>query len=321
MTLQEFIEARPQSYGAGNINLLYSSSVSGSDNTPIAPFVIEGISIPFTSLNGVNVSDALKEVETFRFDYPTGQVAAAITGRQQKNEYYYFTFTPISTNTLPTAFDVQNNSLFESSSCVFVPYITQDFNNSDYNPLNNNSEGSLVSPSVSKVDRQTSQFNPTNLDAINTGTATAAEIQESFYTTTGLINGKYIGSKTTSAGPISRQYNKSIFVSTVLNNVNVANEPTKGLLTFEGSIHADDATTTAIKAINNADREIVEVLFTSALSGSHPNKIFPNFPKVGNNVFTLDGNKAIGLVSRKIYAIDTDEVITTNNLGAVTTVE
>jgi len=321
MTLQEFIETRPQSYGRGNINLLYSSSVSGSDNTPIAPFVIEGISIPFVSLNGVNVSDALREVETFRFDYPTGQISATITGRQQKNEYYYYTFTPITTDTLPSTVDVQNNSLFESSSCVFVPFITQDFNNSDYNPTNNNSEGSKTSPSVKKVDRQTSQFNPTNLAAINAGTATVAEIQESFHTLTGVINGKYNGSKTTAAGPIAREYNKSTLTATVVANSVLANEPTKGLLTFKGSLHADDADTVAVKAINNADREIVDVLFTSALSGSHPNKIFPNFPKVGNNIFTLDGNKAIGLVSRKIYAIDTDEVITTNNLGSVTTVE
>ena len=43
MTLQEFIETRPQSYGRGNINLLYSSSVSGSDDVPIPPFHIQGL--------------------------------------------------------------------------------------------------------------------------------------------------------------------------------------------------------------------------------------------------------------------------------------
>lgn len=321
MTLQEFIETRPQSYGAGNINLLYSSSVSGSDNTPIQPFVIEGISIPFVSLNGVNVGDALREVETFRFDYPTGQLSATITGRQQKNNYYYFTFTPITTNTLPSSVDFSNNPLYESSSCVFVPYITQDFNNSDYNPTNNNSEGSKSSPSVRKIDRNTSQFNPTNLAAINAGTATVAEIQEDFHTKTGFLNGKYNGTKTTGMGPVSREYNKSLYTLTVLTGSIAADEPSKGLLTFKGSIHADDAVTTAIKNLGDGEREVVDVLFETQLSGSHPNKVFPNFPKTGNTIFALDGNKAIKTVSSKVYAIDTDQVFTTNNLGAVTLVE
>ena len=74
MTLEEFIETNPSSYGTGNMNLLYSSSVSGSNNIPIAPFHLQGLSIPFSSKNSVNVTAALKEVQTFRFDYPTGQL-------------------------------------------------------------------------------------------------------------------------------------------------------------------------------------------------------------------------------------------------------
>lgn len=321
MTLQEFLETRPQSYGRGNINLLYSSSISGSDDTPIAPFSLEGLSIPFTSLNGVNVGDALKEVETFRFDYPTGQISAEIIGRQQRNEYYTFTFEPIVTNTLPSSVDFQGNNIYESSSCVFVPYITQDFNNSAYNPTNNNSEGSKNSPSVRKVDRQTSQFNATNLTAINAGTATVAEIQEDFHTKTGFLNGKYNGTKTTGMGAVSRQYNKSLFTSTVLTGSVRADEPSKGLLTFKGSIHADDAGTTAIKNLSEGERDVVNILFETALSGSHPNKVFPNFPRTGNNLFSLDGNRPVKTVSSKVYAIDTDQVFTTNNLGAVTLVE
>ena len=61
MTLQEFIDTNPNSYGATNANLLYSSSVSGSESVPIAPFTLEGITIPLT-IGGINLAPTLKEV-------------------------------------------------------------------------------------------------------------------------------------------------------------------------------------------------------------------------------------------------------------------
>lgn len=321
MTLQEFIETRPQAYGAGNMNLLYSSSVSGSDNIPIPPFTMQGLAIPFRDRNGINIGDALREVEVFRFDYPTGQISTTITGRQQRNGYYYYTINEVVTNTLPSTVDVGGNPLYESSSCVFVPYVSLDYNNSDYNPLSNNSEGSKLNPYAQKVDRNTSQFNPTNLIAINSGSASDAELQQCSYTKAGIINGRYNGSKTTAAGPIARQYNKGLFTQQVQTNKITANEPAATLVTFKGSIHASDADTNTIKNILNADREIVQVLFDSTLSGSHPNKIYPSFPKTTNTLFGLDGSKTFKLTNNKVYSIDTDQVLTTNNLGTVTLVE
>ena len=71
----------------------------------------------------------------------------------------------------------------------------------------------------------------------------------------------------------------------------------------------------------DADREVVEILFDSTLSGSHPNKIFPSFAKTSNTLFALDGNKTFKLTNNKVYSIDTDSVLTTNNVGTVTLVE
>ena len=322
MTLEEFIETNPSSYGTGNMNLLYSSSVSGSNNVPIAPFHLQGLSIPFNSKNSVNVTAALKEVQTFRFDYPTGQLTATITGRQQRTNYYYFTFTEIVTNTLPGTLSFSGDPIIEETPSVFVPYVTLNFNNSPYNPLGNNSEGSKTNPYIQKVDRLTSQFNPTNLDSIISGSGTNAELQQSAYTTTGIINGKYHGSK--SAGitqVISREYNKQNLTATIAANQVSSDRPAVGLLTFEGSLHASDADTATVKDILNADRTKVEILFESILTGSHPNKFYPNFPKVGNTAFGLEGNRTFKLTNNKIYSIDTDEVLTTNNLGVVTLVE
>lgn len=322
MTLEEFIETNPSSYGAGNLNLLYSSSVSGSENVPIAPFHLQGLSIPFSSLNGVNVTAALKEVETFRFDYPTGQLTARITGRQQRTNYYYFTFTEIVTNTLPSSFNFSGDPIIGETPSVFVPYVTLNFNNSPYNPLSNNSEGSKTNPYIQKVDRLTSQFNPTNLDSIISGSGTSAELQQCAYTKTGIINGKYNGSKNAGITQvISREYNKANLTATVEANQVASDRPAVGLLTFEGSLHASDADTATVKDILNADRTKVEILFETVLSGSHPNKFYPNFPKVGNTVFGLEGNRTFKLTNNKIYSIDTDEVLTTNNVGVVTLVE
>lgn len=321
MTLQDFLATPPQSYGQGNMNLLYSSSISGSGSTPVAPFHIQGLAIPFTSVNGVNIAAALKEVETFRFDYPTGQLSAKITGRQQKSGFYYFTMEEIVVDSLPSELNFSGDPIINDTPTVFVPFVTLNFNNSDYNPLANNSEGSKKTPTQQKIDRTTSQFNPTNLSAIVSGSATDAEMQECSYTKTGILNGKYNGTKTTAAGQISRQYHKQQFTNTVNNQAIAANEPAINLVTFKASLHASDANTTTIKEILNADRDIVDVLFNSQLSGSHPNKLFPSFAKVADTIFSIEGNKTFKLTNNKIYSIDTDEVLTTNNLGAVTLVE
>ena len=322
MTIQEFLDTNPSSYGTGNMNLFYSSSVSGSGSVPVAPFHLQGLTIPFTSKNAVNVTAALKEVENFRFDLHVGQLDAKVIGRQQKTNFYYFKIEEIVTQTLPTSVNFNGDPIYTDSEAVFVPYVTLNFNNSPYNPLGNNSEGSKTNPAYQKVDRTTSQFNPTNLNAIISGSATDAQLQECAYTKTGIINGKYNGSKNAGISRvISREYNKQNLSTLISANQQDADHPAIGLLTFEGSLHASDADTTAVKNILNADRDIVDILFTTALTGSHPSKFFPNFPKIGSTVFGLEGNRTFKLTNNKIYSIDTDEVLTINNLGTVGTIE
>ena len=318
MTLQEFIAQRPQSYGNGNANLLYSSSVSGSDNTPVAPFHLQGLTIPFTSQEGTNVAAAFKEVTNINFDYKTGTVEAKITGRQKRNEYFYFTFEEVVVNSLPET--IGDSTVYNDSEFVFVPYATLAFNNNDYNPLINNSEGSKRNSKSQKVDRSTDAVNPTNLQAILAQTAEAAELQNCAYTKTGLINGRYNGTKTTSAGSVNIS-NKSLLTSFVSSNTIAGNNPAQAYKLFEGSTHSDDADTATIKGINQSDRKLTKVFFQSVISGSHPSKIFPSFPSTGNLVYIEEGNSLISLVNSKVYSIDKGQVFTTNQLGEVTLVE
>ena len=319
MTIQEFIETNPSSYGATNANLLYSSSVSGSGNTPIAPFELQGLTLPL-SLGGTNLAAALKEVDSIKFGFISGSITAVITGRQKKSGYFYFTFTPVTVNEIPTL-----NSLgianYEDSEFTFVPYTTLAFLNNDYNPLINNSEGSKLNSKARIVDRNSSQEVPTNIQAIISQSATFAEIQNCSYTKTGIINSKYQGSKSTAAGPVAREYNKQLFTSIITSNAILGNEPALSFKEFKGSIHSNDADTTAIKNILNADREVVTIYFNTELSGSHPNKTFPNFPSSGSFLFNDENNRLIRAVNNKVYSIDTDQVFTSNELGGITLVE
>lgn len=319
MTLQEFINTNPSAYGAANANLLYSSSVSGSGNTPIAPYELQGLTLPLT-LGGTNIAAALKEVENIKFGFISGSITAVVTGRQKKSGYFYFTFTPVTVNEIPTV-DGLGIANYEDSEFTFDPYTTLSFINNEYNPLINNSQTSKISSKVRKVDKNSSQEIPTNIQAIISQSATFAEIQNCSYTKTGIINSRYQGSKSTAAGPVAREYNKQLFTSTINSNAILGNEPALSFKEFKGSVHSNDADTTAIKAILQADREIITLYFNSELSGSHPNKTFPNFPSSGSFLYTDENNKLIRAVDNKIYSIDTDQVFTTNELGGITLTE
>tara|TARA_R110002153_G_scaffold113806_1_gene256241 strand:- start:3618 stop:4577 length:960 start_codon:yes stop_codon:yes gene_type:complete len=319
MTLQEFIETDPTNNGPTAANLIYSSSISGSDSIPIPPFSVEGLTIPDT-LGSTNLAPTLKEVNEIHFGYTSGSITAKITGRQKRSGYFYFTFTPIVVNDLPTL-----NSLgignYNDSEFVFVPFTTLAFNNSDYNPLVNNSEGSKKNSVVGIVDRNASQEVPTNIQSIISQSVTLAEIQDCNYTKTGIINSKYNGSKSTAAGPIGRQYNKQLLTIQVVAGTIEGNEPALSFKEFQGSVHSSDASTTAIKDILQADRDVTTVYFNSVISGSHPNKLFPSFPSSGSFLFTDQENKLVRGVNNKIYSIDTDTVFTTNQLGGIILVE
>ena len=319
MTLQEFINTRPQSYGTGNINLLYSSSISGSEDTPIPPFILQGVTIPFVSQEGVDVTAALKEVDQFKFGFTSGSVTATITGRQKKTEYFYYTFENLVLDYLPTTIDAAGNNNYSDSEFVFIPYTTLAFNNNDYNPLINNSQGSKRNSRVRKVDRFSSQNIPTNLTSIILNTAELAELQNCSYTKRGLLNGRYNGTKTSAAGSLT-VYNKQLLTTQITTKTIPGNEPALSFRELKGSVHPNDSDIATIKAINQSDREVLTIYFNAELTGTHPNKSYPNFPSVGSYIYIEDANRLIKVVNSKIYSIDKGTVYTTTELGAVSSI-
>ena len=132
MTELEFISTNPTSYGSGNTNLLISSSVSGSEDTPIAPFTIQGMTVPFNSKAGTDVVSALKETEVLKFEFQGTIVESRIIARQKKSGYYYFRLTPVVVNQLPPL-NIESDYEFVDSEFIFKPYFETDFFNNDFN--------------------------------------------------------------------------------------------------------------------------------------------------------------------------------------------
>ena len=317
MTLEEFIATPPESYGVDNVNLLYSSSLSGSENVPVPPYTIIGMTFPFT--NGV--TSALKEVNEFVFNFGGSTVNTIITGKQTRDSYMYITVDPVSVSNLPIGRTLSTDlPLEEESEFVFTPYVTVNFNNNDYNPLQNNSEGSKLNVVAQVIDRDSSQITPTNISAIISGTAAAAEIQNCSYTKVGLIRGRYNGSKTTASPTATQQaYNKQDFTAKVVATAIDGDEPALAFKDFNGSLHAAGADATAIKALS--EREVIKIFFNSEISGSHPNKTYPDFPYDGSILFTEEDKRYIKIVNSKVYSVDRDKVFTTTEFGIVSSIE
>ena len=316
MTIEEFIETRPQNYGTGNVNLLLSSSVAnlGVDDTPIPPFTIQGVAIPNISKEGVDISSALREIQTLRFDFTEGQVSTRIVGKQKKTGYFYYLVEPIQVDTYPTQIGPGGETEFRDSEFVFVPYVQTSFNNNDYNPLINNSEGSKVNSVAKQVDRNSSQSNPTNLSAILNGSAAAAEIQNCSYTKVGLITGRYNGTKSTSA-PTQTEFHKQRFTDLITSRGIEGNEPALAFTTFKGSLHSLDSPNNIITSV--IERKEQDLYFNSTLILSGSTFTYPNFPIVGSFVYKSDGNKKVRVVSQKIYGIEDGSIYTVTETGEV----
>lgn len=316
MTREEFIETPPQKYGFGRVNLLISSSVVDpiNDPTPVPPYEIQGISLPNRSKNGVNISPALREVDRLRFEFTEGVIDVDIIGRRKQAEYFYYLIEPINVNTYPTAIGPSDEPIVEDVDFAFVPYVTTAFNNSDYNPLINNSEGSKLNDIVQVVDRFASQGTPTNLQAILATKAEPAEIQNCAYTKVGIVNARYTGTKETNARTIT-EYNKERFTRAVQFSGLTGNEPALGFRSFEGSLHSTDAPDATIR--DTAERTTLTVYFNTTLTLTGSAYTYPNFPVVGNILYEADGNKMKRIVNQRVYSTANDVIYSVSEAGFI----
>lgn len=335
MTELDFINIDPAAEAADNINVFYSSSVylpTSIANLSTGRLTMTGMSIPFKYIAGnIDLQQTILQAETITFKYSGAgdlngkrEVTAHITERVRRPTYFYIRLQPVVLETSQfSGNSIQlgtTSSLVPSpnadpqytyvkymqipSDIVFNPYISTVFNNSADNPILSNATVLRKANYVQQVDRNEDPIQPTNLSQILLNQATAAEIQDSNYTTAGIINARYVGSKLDS-GSVP------------------GNDPALSLVSIRASLHPSGSNFTKVKGINLSDRQVQQVYFTPQVTNNIAegktrtfggNKSFPVSP---NLLYLEEGNRFVRISNRDIYSIDEDKMHSTNNLGTI----
>lgn len=351
MTELEFKNTNPVSYGEGNVNLLYSSSIStGSYELPsnkygasgsfaydkelngvgtgpnfkeyyladglFPPYRILGLTIPFQSANAVQLEQTLSAVTKIRFDFGGSEAVCNVDQVTKRAGYFHIRVFPLNIFTFLEGVDNSGTPYIQTVEFIFEPYLAAKFNNSDFNALIGNASTTMLNSIAVELDKNTNQLYPSNLDAVVNGTATAASIQDSNYQIAGWTNARYYGSKNTST--IGGDYTSNTYAS------------------FKGVIYPKDANVATILASTAGDVSTVYFdetrLPTSVVrSGSIAPEPFvtasaypipqsgtgavANFD--GNYVYEEQGNKLIKITEKRIHAVDKGLVYETDRNGRV----
>ena len=142
----------------------------------------------------------LEEVTDIKFRVGTVLYSLRIEERRsypnpnENYSFYYFKVVPFEFPYDPTS------TVSQDVSISLYPFLLgSKFTFSDYNPVIDNVIEQRRAPSGSRIvesDRNSITVSPSNLNAILSGSAKLAAIQESSYSSTGWSNGRYNGSKT-----------------------------------------------------------------------------------------------------------------------------
>lgn len=183
------------------------------DDTGASPYTIRAVTIPVldTSVPPKDLSPLLNNLQQILVPLSTGvNIQLDITSRTTiqtqgvtvpfpvpATKYYYFVVKPLTIASI-------GNTNIPADNLVFTPSIDVDqFNDSPYNVLQGSLEESRQSSYIMQADRykigtlaNPTYTGPLNINELLSGSAVKADVQDSNYTTTGWINGRYEGSKT-----------------------------------------------------------------------------------------------------------------------------
>ena len=201
---------------AGGVNVLYQDNTDGETGTILAMTVTQNALSYNNSdeLADIDIYNILINAESIGFTYDDDSYVAEISDF----DYYQidpatggFSFFIFQFSSVTTIDDITDPDLdfaienWAGSNLLvnFTPSINLGiFSISDYNPLINN--GNLLRRSNLRleVDREIGSLQaasavPSNFEAILSTSASKAQVQDSFYTDTGLTNARYNGTKAT----------------------------------------------------------------------------------------------------------------------------
>tara|TARA_B100001564_G_scaffold358636_1_gene377879 strand:- start:491 stop:1789 length:1299 start_codon:yes stop_codon:yes gene_type:complete len=193
------------------INILYNT-VGGSDEGRIdaitvtaTAFSVDGQTDPVST----NITNILEQVEEISFTFDgTTYVLTVVESAYYSDSNAFFYFKVESNALIPNIFDANistplpNGGDFPDGQVVFHfhPFLNDiNFSLTDHNVLFNNADNFRRSSDKLEADRNIGSTIPSNFSAILSTSASKAEVQDSFYTDTGLTNARYDGTLLTPA--------------------------------------------------------------------------------------------------------------------------
>ena len=284
--------------GAGVLNTPQSINVNfdedPNDNTR---GIITGVSITTSDFFNQDLEQLLSQIETITLRTTFAGLSTGIDSidldasttsntielniidrdRRQgvNNVYFYFrvqpvTISPINATGLnftyiPSNYENPDPSTNNLSTVSFTPTLNGiTFITSDFNPLFSNASINRISTFNQVSDRNQFSNNPLNIDKLLVGSGSLAQIPDSNYSDTGLINARYEGSKTTTQdfGGI---------------------EPALSGRTFNGVISSDQLSFVQAESASVAEGAVVNELFHTG------NNTLPEFRLVSSSIVATSG--------------------------------
>jgi len=258
------------------INVLYNP-IGFNTETGNQEGRIEAISVTTTafSVNGIqtnpetDISLILQQVEniSLTFDNITYNLTVDSSNLYSgPNPYYIFQVT--SDTVVPNINDTSLQSPQYNTSIIFNPLLSSVlFLNSDFNVIFNNGSINRTHPIKLIADREIGNVIPSNFPAILSTSASKADLQESFYTSTGITNARYTGTKTDSGD-----------YAGVL--------PSFSARGFTGEIHPPDVNRDYACGLSNSDRILIPMLHTGPTTA-------PTFETGSTNLRTANNPLAV----------------------------
>jgi len=200
----------------------------------------------FDDDSNYNIENILQQVEKISFDVTyesrtqsfeleivnRSTFDVPIEGLTKPRKFFYFKVKPAEfiaywpSNTTfdgDTDFNEVNLSGQSRGEQVYLFPLIENLNFSlnDFNPLIGNSIENRSSVSRQVADRDKLDINPVNIEPLLAQSATSAQIPESNYTITGLVNSRYEGTKTDAEkfGGVSPSFTGRTFTGEVFSNV------------------------------------------------------------------------------------------------------
>ncbi len=233
-----------------NINYDYYTPAryeGGTQKGLITGFSISTKRIPNEDIDSnYNTENILQQIEKITFDINfenklqtfelkilnRSRFNVSVEGLPKPRIFFYFEVEPKefldywgSNKTFDGDTDFENLNLdtkTRGEQVYFFPLIENvNFSLNEYNPLFGNNINNRLSSDKQVADRDNLDINPINIDSLITGTGTKAQIPDSNYSFTGLINSRYEGSKTDAEkfGGVSPSFTGRTFTGEVFSNV------------------------------------------------------------------------------------------------------